>query len=521
MSNNNNNNKPQKLFHKYQKLYALIGIIYNIILIGLIIFAFIKCDEGFSIVPIVIGINGIYAVFDLITNIVFIVSKPFDQDISKSTLITSISDTLFHNVLATVSFVIVSVRKTSPPSTFWKISFCVVLIVLLRSLIMLASEVYWWIMLKNTIKNHTEDDFIIPEEELNTQYHQISYDYYNPKRLFNQSNVVILNKKQKKKINELQQEELILQELERDDTLLSSSSSSQKKLDRQEQNKAMISDYIKERMANDSESNYQYIRQKKQQHQNLYFSSSSHEANLLHDTLQNDSDSDSDSDSKSDSDSHSDGDKDKNRDISNEYPSKKGKGEQHLSDPIVVEMYNPSNVDRRISISSTSSSSSSVQPSQSFGSKLRKKSDNENYTSEISIEVQDQTLNSFTLNPEINIDSEIGSIKAPLSVQKTKVLEYIDKLIEENKEKKRAKRQAQQENPEKYDRSHPQEWFSKVMGVKEIQEEKDAKLFVQAKQKKEKECQLLMKLQNIIILNIQLQFMILQDLKMKILLKLF
>jgi len=261
---------------------------------------------------------------------------------------------------------------------------------------MIASEIYWWIMLKNTIKNHTEDDFIIPEEELNTQYHQISYDYYNPKRLFNQSNVVILNKKQKKKINELQQEELILQQLERDDTLLSSSSSSVKKLDRQEQNKAMISDYIKERMANDSESNYQYIRQKKHQQQSLFFSPNQYKANLLHDTLQNDSDSDKDS--------NSDKDSDKDSNISNDYHSK-GKDEQISSNPIVVEMYNASNIDRKISISSTSSSSSSIQPSQSFGSRLRRKNDNENNTSEISIEVQDQTLNSFTLNPEINIDS--------------------------------------------------------------------------------------------------------------------
>jgi len=64
---------------------------------------------------------------------------------------------------------------------------------------------------------------------------------------------------------------------------------------------------------------------------------------------------------------------------------------------------------------------------------------------------------------------------------------YLDKLIAKNKEKKRKRQQALRENPEKWNRSHPREWFSEVMGVKAIQEEKDAKLFVKAKKKKEKE----------------------------------
>jgi len=63
----------------------------------------------------------------------------------------------------------------------------------------------------------------------------------------------------------------------------------------------------------------------------------------------------------------------------------------------------------------------------------------------------------------------------------------LDQLIQENKEKKQAKRKEKQDHPDKYNRNHPQEWFSQVMGVKEIQEERDAKVFVRVKQKREKE----------------------------------
>ncbi|ORX47849.1 hypothetical protein BCR36DRAFT_84962 [Piromyces finnis] len=334
---------------------------------------------------------------------------------------------------------------------------------------MLASEVYWWIMLKNTLKDHTEEDFIIPEEELNTQYHQIAYDYHNPKRLFNQSNVVILNKKQKKKLNELQQEELMLQQLEQKKNTNPSNST----LDRQQQNKNRIDQYIKERIANDHESNYEYMRQH-QPHQNFQGSLSSTSKLIKNKDSENESESDND-------------------DLIN--LKDRNKNEQEAT---IVEMYSsPNNVyPRKTSISSSSSSSSSVfihpYSQQSYPSTFRKNSNTTTVNSNtIFIDMKNNSMSidqpQLSLHNNNNtINMEIDSA-APLSTQKNKILEYMDQLIKENKEKKQAKKKEKQDNPERYHYNHPQEWFSQMMGVKEIQEERDAKIFVRAKQKREKE----------------------------------
>eukprot|EP00833_Pecoramyces_ruminatium_P006133 jgi/Orpsp1_1/1180165/evm.model.c7180000072368.1 len=459
-------------------------------------------------------------------------SKPFDQDLSKSTIITSLSDTLFHNGMASISLVVVLLHKNKT-TVFWKYSLCVVIIVFIRSMIMLASELYWWFMLKKTLKDHTEDDFIIPEEELNTQYHQISYDYHNPKRIFNQSNVVILNKKQKKKIDKLQKqqekEDQILQEIEREfgSSTSAGPSSNKNSREKQNKNKAMFDEYMKERMANDNEANYHYIRKQNK----VYLGSNSSVNNLLNKKHKNE---DSDTDSNDDSESESDDDNNNynnfhnlhsihnnnNNDDSNSSDEEeniynynnKNKTKNSSSEPLVVEMFG-SNHNRKYSVESSSSSSSSLSenPQNSNHTFHHKKNlsntknfNNNNYNNNnnnnnnnninvgnsIFIDMQNSNnknknnaMNTFDVNT-IDLDDQNSN---NLTTQKTKVLEYMDKLIAENKEKKRLKQQAQRENPEKWNRNHPREWFSEVMGVKEIQEEKDAKLFVKAKQKKEKE----------------------------------
>ncbi|OUM58349.1 hypothetical protein PIROE2DRAFT_16394 [Piromyces sp. E2] len=319
-------------------------------------------------------------------------------------------------------------------------------------------------MLKSTLKDHTEEDFIIPEEELNTQYHQIAYDYHNPKRLFNQSNVVILNKKQKKKLNKLQQEELMLQQLEQGKE---EASISNPELNRQEQNKNRIDQYIKERMTNDNESNYQYLRQ--HQLQPIFSGSLSSTSQLIknkdhdHDSDTNTSDSDSDSDIF----------------IHNRINSNNNGPGNSVPESTAVEMYSPPNgtYPRRI-YNSRFGKTNNVTVVDSKAVSIDMKNNN-------SLGRIGQPQPTYSVQPlqnTINLDTA-----APLSTQKTKVLNYLDKLIKENKEKKQARNKEKQDHPERYNRNHPQEWFSQVMGVKEIQEERDAKIFVQAKQKREKE----------------------------------
>jgi len=598
MPNNNNNN--QSLFHKYQKIYALIGIIYNAILLAFILISLIKSDESFGLLYVVIGFNGLYSIFDLITNIAFILSNPFDQDVSKSTLIASISDTLFHNGMSVISLVLVWTRKNHT-TVFWKFCFWIVIGIFIRSMIMLASELYWWFMLKKTLKNHTEDDFIIPEEELNTQYHQISYDYHNPKRLFSQSNVVILNKKQKKKVTKLQQteDERILSGLEKEFGLMgkrkgkgnetinsTSSNRSQihsrgiskgsifsvstsssvtkvykgKEMDQEEINKAMFDEYVRERMANDNEANYQYIRKQNQMFPGSYTPlGSGTSLNLLNKKYNGNGKGNDEEDYlmdkqvrdkvkvKAKEKEYGDEDEDEGKinnlnkvdnqnninmnDHSIGHPHHlsisssssdssssiedirdyiKNNGKESLNGPTVVEMYSPSSNSHQgfsAEPSHHSSSPSISDPNNNYFNNKRDQTPSSNVNingngnsngdleNAIFIDVQQNpsstqginrssTLNTVFDTNTINLE-DLDS--TDVNNQKTQLMAYLDKLIAKNKEKKRIRQQAQRENPEKWNRSHPREWFSEVMGVKAIQEEKDAKLFVKAKKKKEKE----------------------------------
>jgi len=618
MPNNNNNN--QNLFHKYQKIYALIGIIYNAILLAFILLSFIKSDESFGVLYIVIGFNGLYSIFDLITNLAFILSNPFDQDVSKSTLIASISDTLFHNGMSVISLVLVWTRKNHT-TVFWKFCFWIVIGIFIRSMIMLASELYWWFMLKKTLKNHTEDDFIIPEEELNTQYHQISYDYHNPKRLFNQSNVVILNKKQKKKVTRLQQteDERILSSIEKEFGLLGkgkgkgkgkgskiiksissnrsriqsrgrskgsdnfsiSTSSSVtkvykgKEMDQEEINKVMFDEYVRERIANDNEANYQYTRKQNQMLPGSYAAlGSGTSLNLLNKKYNNNGKENDEEDylmgkqirdkakAKVNEKEYGDKDGDENED----EDESKGKEEEEEEEDEEINNLNKDDNQNNINIndlslaphhlsisSSSSDSSSSIEDIRDYIRNNSKESlngptivemyspssnshqgfsaePNHHPTSPSISNINDNHFNNKR-NPSLNINingngSGNGGMENAIFIdvqqnpsstqdvnrsstlntvfdtntinledlnstniddQKTQLMAYLDKLIAKNKEKKRKRQQALRENPEKWNRSHPREWFSEVMGVKAIQEEKDAKLFVKAKKKKEKE----------------------------------
>ena len=341
-------------------------------------------------------------------------------------MIASISDTLFHNGLATVSFVLVAIYRSSKQKTvFWQFAFWITLIVFLRSLIMLASEVYWWIMLKNTLKDHTEEDFIIPEEELNTQYHQIAYDYHNPKRLFNQSNVVILNKKQKKKLNELQQEEKDLQQLEEDEDANTSNS----KLDREKQNKNRIDQYIKERMANDNESNEQYLRQH-QQYQ-AYHGSLSSAIQLIKNKVYDSDSSDSDSDIPNQSINKGKLIKNKVYDSDtsdSDIPIQSiNKGQtsgfgNSIPESTVVEMYSPpnGNYSKRMTVSSSSSSSSSSSPihyQQSYNSRFKKNSNTDTMNNNtVLIDMKNNSLGgighhqpTYSVQPLQNSNTNLGN----------------------------------------------------------------------------------------------------------------